>query len=152
MGNEIQKPEPNKLLLMRLGLQKTNLDFALRSLVDARSVARKKFIISAISCVAVSLALTAVCLTGVGAIAVAAVGTSLLIGATLAKLYVIHNEKKTKANVAQALLISKNHESFKSRNEIDLSHDVGSRNEASVGLEIPSLTVKGGVAQALLKA
>ncbi len=84
--------------LASLSLQKTNIVVSLHQLSQARNQARKKFIISILSCLAVGLGLAAVCAAGESVWVLALTGGVLLAGSTLARLYVTYQEKKKKSD------------------------------------------------------
>ncbi len=90
----MENSKTSALDFAHLSLQKANLLYATTELRHACEVARKKVILSTICVAALSLTLAAVCLTGVGALVLGAIGGSVLLGTTIARIYLSRKEKQ----------------------------------------------------------
>ncbi len=89
--------------IARLSIQKVNLAYSLNQLNQARIKARRKVMMSVLSCVGVGFALLAVCMTGGLALGFAALGAGILVSSTVVKLYISHREKNNaKENMTQS--------------------------------------------------
>ena len=93
-GKDVDEALDNDPRLLRLDLEKTSLDNATRVLEQARNQARKKVAISTISLIGGGLLLGAVCATGIGALITGVCAALVLIGVSMARLYVAYKEKQ----------------------------------------------------------
>jgi len=83
--------------LAQLSMQKSQLTHSIKNLATARSTAKKKTFLSTLCMIGVGLALAAVCATGVGAIALAAVGAAVIVGASIVRVATVIKEKREAA-------------------------------------------------------
>lgn len=118
-----QNPENNPELAL-LSIEKANLSEAITHLEKARNQSFKKVLISAVSLLGVGLILGAVCSTGVGALVLGAVAGTALVGASVARLWMVYKERKShKEALPHAAETSEAHEATQTHTEhpVDLT-------------------------------
>lgn len=120
-----QKLSPLESAYFRL--QKSNLSAVTDELYQAYTVAREKVGLNTVFCIAAVAALTAIAITGVGAIALGVVSASIGVVAGVARLYVSHQNKKKlsmfKEITANEVSVSINHSDISKSSKSDKGVD-----------------------------
>lgn len=102
LKKELIKKLQNDPRLARISIQKSKLAKSITLLNIAKRSAEKKRFFSAISTIGVGLALTALCLTGIGALVVGGIAATVLIAASVARVYQTRKEnKQTQIEIAE---------------------------------------------------